>query len=57
MIEMFIVAIIIIGGYSLSDFMKWMEYNGATDKDKFIVLCVIILIIFIIYILFAVFCT
>ena len=55
MIEMFIVAIIIIGGYTLSDFVKWMECNGATDKDKFSVFCVIILIIGIIYALLTVF--
>lgn len=45
---MLLAAVIIIGFYSLSDLSKWLDQNGATDKDKLIVMGVIILVIFII---------
>ena len=34
---MFLTAVIFIIYFSLSDLAKWMNQNGATDKEKFFV--------------------
>lgn len=45
---MFLTAVILIAVFSLSDLGKWLDQNGATDKDKLIVVGIILLVIFVI---------
>ena len=45
---MFLTAVILILFFSLSDLAKWMNQNGATDKEKFFVVGGIFLLILII---------
>ena len=45
---MFLTAVILILFFSLSDLAKWMNQNGATDKEKFFVVGGIFLLILVI---------
>lgn len=45
---MFLTAFILIVFFSLSDLGRWLDQNGATDKERLIVVGVIILVIFVI---------
>ena len=45
---MFLTAVILIAVFSLSDLGKWLDQNGATDKDKLIIVGIILLVIFVI---------
>ena len=45
---MFLTAVILIAVFSLSDLGEWLDQNGATDKDKLIVVGIILLVIFVI---------
>lgn len=46
--SMFLTAVIFIIYFSLSDLAKWMNQNGATDKEKFFVVGGIFLLILVI---------
>ena len=48
---MFLTAVILILFFSLSDLAKWMNQNGATDKEKFFVGGIFLLILVIINVL------
>lgn len=52
---MFLTAVILIAFFSLSDLGKWLDQNRATDKDKLIVVGIILLIIFVIGALITIF--
>ena len=45
---MFLTAVIFIIYFSLSDLAKWMNQNGATDKEKFFIVGGIFLLILVI---------
>lgn len=51
---MFLTAVIFIIYFSLSDLAKWMNQNGATDKEKFFVVGDIFVLIVIIVNLLAI---
>ena len=51
---MFLTAVIFIIYFSLSDLAKWMNQNGATDKEKFFVVGGIFVLIVIIVNLLAI---
>ena len=52
--SMFLTAVIFIIYFSLSDLAKWMNQNGATDKEKFFVVGGIFVLIVIIVNLLAI---
>ena len=52
--SMFLTAVILILFFSLSDLAKWMNQNGATDKQKFFVFGGIFVLIVVIVNLLAV---
>ena len=51
---MFLTAVILILFFSLSDLAKWMNQNGATDKEKFFVVGGIFVLILVIVNLLAI---
>lgn len=52
--SMFLTAVIFIIYFSLSDLAKWMNQNGATDKEKFFIVGGIFVLIVIIVNLLAI---
>ena len=51
---MFLTAVILIAVFSLSDLGKWLDQNGATDKEKFFVVGGIFVLIVVIVNLLAI---